>query len=123
MRCKKALTAILVLTGFVPQALAQLKASPGYQEKMRGLYQAPREAVWVNEPKPGSLPPNTIHSTYYSQSMCHDVGYCIYLPPQYEKETERRFPVIYHLHGLNGDELNRVKNAQVLHEGIVAGKW
>jgi S-formylglutathione hydrolase FrmB len=123
MRSVTVFCAILILLNLAPPAFAQLKAPPGYREKMRGLYQAPREAVWVNEPKPASLPPNTIHSTYFSQSMGHDVGYCIYLPPQYGNETERRFPVIYHLHGLNGDELNRVNNARVLHEGILAGKW
>jgi S-formylglutathione hydrolase FrmB len=123
MRCATAVCAILILMNFAPAVRAQLKAPPGYREKMRSLYQAPREAVWVNEPKPGSLPPNTIHSLYFSQSMAHDVGYWIYLPPQYQKEPERHFPVVYHLHGLKGDELNRVNNAQVLHEGIVAGKW
>jgi endo-1,4-beta-xylanase len=55
--------------------------------------------------------------------MGHDVGYAIYLPPQYQTEPERRFPVIYHLHGISGSELSTLRNAEALHEGIVAGKW
>jgi endo-1,4-beta-xylanase len=55
--------------------------------------------------------------------MGHDVGYCIYLPPNYETEPQRRYPVIYHLHGINGNELTRVSNAEVLQEGIVSGRW
>jgi enterochelin esterase-like enzyme len=118
--CLVALTITMILPRL---AAAQVQAPPGYREKMRHLYQAPREAVWVNEPAPGSLPEGVTHHTYFSRSMGHDVGYCVYLPPQYAKEPDRRFPVIYHLHGLNGNELARVSNAAVLHEGIVAGKW
>src|SRR5204863_2595974 len=55
--------------------------------------------VWVNEPKPASLPTGMTHHTYFSKSMGHDVGYCIYLPPGYEKADNRRYPVIYDLHG------------------------
>ncbi len=120
---KLLLPTALVLASLPTQAPAQLKAPPGYRERMRHLYQAPREAIWVNAPQPGALPPGTIHRTYSSRSMGHDVGYCIYLPPEYGKQTQRRFPVIYHLHGLSGDELRRVNNAQVLHEGILAGRW
>src|SRR5579871_5587980 len=61
---------------------------------------------WVNEPKPGSLPPGMTHHIYFSKSMGHDVGYCIYLPPEYESDTKRRYPVIYTLHGAGGNELH-----------------
>src|SRR5437867_3731693 len=115
------LAAIVLAITQCPFAIAQLQAPPDYRQKMGNLFQSPPDAVWVNEPKPGTLPQGVTHHTYHSQSMGHDVGYCIYLPPQYEKEPQRRFPVIYHLHGVNGDELSRVNNAEVLHEGIVAG--
>jgi len=104
-------------------AVAQLRTPAGYKEKMRDLYQNPPEAVWVSKPAPGALPVGVTHHTYRSKSMGHDIGYSIYLPPAYQKEPQRRFPVIYHLHGASGDELLRLRNAEVLHEGIVAGKW
>ena len=79
--------------------------------------------VWVNEPKPGSLPTGMTHHTYFSKSMGHDVGYCIYLPPGYDREENRRYPVIYDLHGNGGNELHGQLSAEVLQEGILAGKW
>jgi len=81
------------------------------------------EPVWVNEPKAGSLPTGMTHHTYFSKSMGHDVGYCIYLPPDYEKDATRRYPVIYNLHGAGGNELHGQQSATLLQEGILAGKW
>src|SRR5262245_55950831 len=59
---------------------------------------------WVNEPKPGTLPTGVTHRTFFSKALHGDVGYCIYLPPGYEAETSRRYPVIYNLHGAGGNE-------------------
>ncbi len=41
------------------------------------------------------------HATFESPSMKRDVGFCIYLPPQYSKPEWRSkdFPVVYYLHG------------------------
>ncbi len=81
--------------------------------------------VWVNQPKPGQLPPGVEHRSYASDSMHHAVGYCIYLPPGYtaSENSARRYPVIYNLHGAGGNELSHLLVAQILHEGIVAGRW
>lgn len=52
---------------------------------------------WVNPlPKKTVLPVK--HATFKSPSMNIDVGYCIYLPPQYARGDER-YPVVYYLHG------------------------
>ncbi|MFT5466153.1 MAG: enterochelin esterase-like enzyme [Verrucomicrobiales bacterium] len=45
------------------------------------------------------LPEGVRHETFKSESMGIEVGYYIYLPPQYEAEADRKFPVIFHLHG------------------------
>ncbi|MBL8178760.1 MAG: hypothetical protein JNK48_29060 [Bryobacterales bacterium] len=79
--------------------------------------------VWVNVPKAGTLPAGVTHHVYRSASMGHDVGFLIYLPPQYASEPERRFPVIYNLHGAGGNELHGQLAAEILHEGIVAKRW
>jgi len=81
------------------------------------------QTIWVNPPPPHLLPTGMTHHTYFSQSMGHDVGYCIYLPPAYSKHRDQRFPVIYDLHGTNRNELHGMLAAQVLQEGIVARKW
>jgi S-formylglutathione hydrolase FrmB len=62
--------------------------------------------VW-NNPR-ASLPPGAEHHTYRSAIMNVDVGYNIYLPPQYAANPTERFPVIYWLHGLGGDERSDV---------------
>ena len=77
--------------------------------------------MWVASPIP-ALPTGVTHHTFHSESMKREVGYCIYLPPGYATDTERRYPVIYHLHGAGGNETRSMYSASVLHEGIVAGK-
>ena len=77
--------------------------------------------MWVTSPVP-ALPTNVTHHTFRSVSMQREVGFCLYLPPGYEKDTERRYPVIYHLHGAGGNETRSVYSASVMHEGILAGK-
>ncbi len=78
---------------------------------------------WVNAP--GSLPEGCQHRVFRSPSLGVDVGYCIYLPPGYEKKVnvERRYPVVYHLHGGRpGNEAKSVKLARFVHAGINAAK-
>ena len=51
------------------------------------------------------------------------VGYCIYLPPGYETETEQRYPVVYHLHGGRpGSELKSVGLTAYVDRAIRAGE-
>ena len=78
---------------------------------------------WVNEPKPGTLPTGVTHHTFRSQALGRDVGYCIYLPPNYAAEPQRRFPVIYNLHGAGGNELHSFTDVKALHDGITSGRW
>ena len=53
--------------------------------------------------------------------MKKTVGYCIYLPPHYEKEKERRFPVVYFLHGAGGTESSDVGLSGNVHALVTAG--
>ncbi len=56
---------------------------------------------WNN---PSSNLPNGIsHHTYRSEVLNTDVGYSIYLPPNYSN-SEEEYPVIYSLHGMGGNE-------------------
>ncbi len=81
------------------------------------------DVVWVNRPKPGALPAGVSHHTYFSRSMMHDVGYLIYLPPDYASSGARRYPVIYNLHGAGGNELHGQQAAEILLKGIASGQW
>lgn len=110
----RALIAFLLLT-LCPALSAQ------QAERKAKASQTNTDDMWVSSPVP-VLPANVTHHTFRSASMQREVGYCIYLPPGYEKDTERRYPVIYHLHGAGGNETRSVYSASVLHDGIVAGR-
>ena len=81
--------------------------------------------VWVNEQGDKELPTGVTHRTFRSEVAGQDVGYCLYLPPGYDDEEnkDRRYPVIYNLHGNGGNEFHSFEDVEVLHEGIVSGNW
>lgn len=63
------------------------------------------------------------HGTYHSRAMDVEIGYCIYLPPGYEQSPERRYPVVYYLHGGRpGSELKSVQLAARIRAVHEAGK-
>jgi S-formylglutathione hydrolase FrmB len=43
-------------------------------------------------------------STFKSAVLQHSVRYCAFLPPSFDKDTTRRYPVLYYLHGLGDNE-------------------
>lgn len=46
---------------------------------------------------------NVTHHTFYSKALSHDVGYNLYVPSGYEESSEC-YPVVYHIHGWQGNE-------------------
>ena len=84
-----------------------------------GLMQSVRAENWNNSP--AKMPANVQHKTFKSASMNVDVGYCIYLPPDYEKDTTKRYPVIYFLHGRGGTEAGNFFIDDMLDKAIKAG--
>ncbi len=66
--------------------------------------------------------PGLRHGTIESASMKRTVGFNVYLPPQYEQEPARRFPVVYFLHGASGTESSDAGLAWHVHAEIVAGR-
>lgn len=69
------------------------------------------------------VPDYYLHKTFFSAAAGQEVGYAIYLPPDYAKNTGKHYPVIYNLHGNGGNEWNRGLECQILHEGILKGQW
>ncbi|MCO8120751.1 esterase family protein [Stieleria sp. TO1_6] len=80
--------------------------------------------VWANPPTANELPlpDGTSHRTFHSELVDQDVGYVIYLPPQYDQQSQTRYPVIYNLHGNGGNELKSLNVIRVLHDQITSGK-
>jgi enterochelin esterase-like enzyme len=91
------------------------------QQKSKNAKQQNSDDMWLSE-TPAELPTGVSHQQYPSAAMNRQVGYCIYLPPSYDTAKDRRYPVIYHLHGAGGNEFRSTYSAEVLHEGILAGK-
>jgi endo-1,4-beta-xylanase len=90
------------------------------QTKKQQKSEAPFQ--WVNPLPAGKSIPGLRHATFKSPSMGIDVGYCIYLPPQYET-TKKRLPVVYYLHGGRpGSELKSIGMAEVFNTYISSGE-
>lgn len=64
----------------------------------------------------------TTAKTFRSDTLKGEVSYVIYLPPSYDKEKERRYPVVYWLHGGGGRPQDCRKFAEVIDAAIRAGK-
>lgn len=82
---------------------------------------ADTEAWKWNDPKDLGIP-GLHHVTLESASMNRTVGFNIYLPPHYVSESDRRFPVVFFLHGAGGTESSDAGLAHHVHAEIVAGR-
>lgn len=71
----------------------------------------PAEWHWVIPEKIAGF----THAVVKSEAMKREVGYNIWLPPGYEDAKDKRYPVVYYLHGAGGSELS----AQVLRQGVI----
>ncbi len=68
-----------------------------------------------------NLPAGCTHKTFHSTLLNTDVGYNIYLPPEYNSGNER-YPVVYSLHGMGGNEGSNCQvYSGVLQSGIPQG--
>ena len=84
----------------------------------------PKPFRWVNPLPKGDWPAGLKHGTFKSPSMNVDVGYCIYLPPNYatKKNADKRFPVVYYLHGGRpGGETKSIKLITHIDEAMQKG--
>jgi len=69
------------------------------------------------------LPSGLTHTTFMSPSMKVKVGYFIYLPEGYEASGDRKYPLVFHLHGGRpGSEKKSIKLSKFPDEAIKAGK-
>ena len=83
------------------------------------LGQASTERAWVT---PEIKAPGVSFHTFESDAAKATVSYHVYVPPAYGGERERRFPVVYWLHGSGGGLAGIPKVAAHFAAGIEAGK-
>ncbi len=63
---------------------------------------------------PAEAPKNITHKTFYSHTLNHIIGYNIYLPSAYW-ESEERYPVVYHIHGWQGNESSDIWSIETVY--------
>lgn len=75
---------------------------------------SPTSAQWVLEPSADQYEQTRglIHETFESASMKTMVGYCVVTPPTYQ-DSQRRYPVVYWLHGGGGNESSSLWTARI----------
>jgi hypothetical protein len=78
----------------------------------------PHDMIWFNEPK--NAQPGVTHHGYHSASMNKEIGYNIWLPPDYVTSS-RRYPVVYWLHGRNNTESSDQYPVHYLAEAVEKG--
>lgn len=86
-------------------------------------HRAPGEEPWdwVNDPSmERRIPAGVEHHTFESKAIKGRVGYSIYLPEQYAQSTDR-YPVLYWLHGKNGNEVRSAHVARYLRDAVKRG--
>jgi enterochelin esterase-like enzyme len=64
--------------------------------------------------------PDVERGTFYSEALRRSLPFYVYFPPGYQ-DGSQRYPVVYWLHGLAGNESSGVFIANFLHEAILAG--
>jgi enterochelin esterase-like enzyme len=79
-----------------------------------------KQAFWLDPDR--SEPAGTHYRTFSSKLAAGKVSFLIYLPPDYETSGSKRYPVIYWLHGLGGNQRTGAKFVAPLDAAIRAGK-
>jgi len=77
------------------------------------------EPQWV---KPAIEAAHTFYRTFHSPTINGPVSYLIYLPPQYDQSPDKRFPVMYWLHGRGGAQTGIPAFVERLTKAVEAGK-
>lgn len=95
MVCTRRFKSALLFFGFVAAVLFLSKDGTAY-----GQRPSPDEWKWIDD----NIAEGCLHKTLHSKANDREIGYSIYLPPSYEAETSRRYPVVYYLHGAGGSE-------------------
>ena len=84
---------------------------------------APKPQVDHWSTLPAKPQPLLVHKTFHSSAMDTEVGYNLYLPPGYDDPAnkDKRYPVLYWLHGMNQTESTDHYPIHYLDDGIKAG--
>jgi enterochelin esterase family protein len=59
---------------------------------------------WQAQTPAQNSEPRVEYSSVSSPSLGLDLKFAIHLPPSYDRDAKKRYPVLYFLHGMNGNE-------------------
>lgn len=115
-RLARILLAVLIAAG-----MAQASAATARAQDRAAAAQAEgaEDAQWTT---PRITRPGLAYVTYESAAAAARVSFHVYTPPQYDRETDRRFPVLYWLHGTGGGERGIAPVTAHFDAAIAAGK-
>lgn len=65
---------------------------------------------------PEKPPACVTHHTFFIQRYNHEIGFNVYLPPDYQA-GHKRFPILYHLHGWMGSESSEIGTTEKVYAG------
>lgn len=80
----------------------------------------PKRTGWVEESK--EEPDGTHYHTFRSEAVDGEVSYLIYFPPGYDDDKDRRYPVLYWLHGMTHTQREGGGLVRRLDRAIRAGR-
>src|SRR4051812_41542069 len=83
-------------------------------------YDDPKRSGWIEESK--EEPAGTHYHTFRSKAVDGEVSYLIYFPPGYDDDKDRRYPVLYWLHGMTHNQREGAGLVRRLDRAIRAGK-
>jgi enterochelin esterase-like enzyme/dienelactone hydrolase len=89
---------LAIVGGFIGLFVLMLVPAARGQQGMQRYSYGPMNWVDPNH----STPMGTKYETFHSKTINADVSYLIWLPPDYDKDTSKRYPVLYDLHASGG---------------------
>ncbi len=81
---------------------------------------AAQAQTWVDPDR--SAPAGTEYHTFFSNTIGGQISYLIYLPPDHQTAAMKRYPVVYWLHGLGGNQRGGATFVAHLDAAIKTGK-
>lgn len=98
---------------------ARRRATPG-AGRFQGANRRPRpEPAWLMPRVEGA---NLYYKTFDSKAAGEKVSYLLYLTPGYEESKDKRYPVMYWLHGIGGSQQGVPAITARITKAIEAGK-
>ncbi len=96
-----------------------LGAQPAAGARRKGRPPAATPAAWLDPNR--AEPAGMKYRTFHSQAAGAEVSYLVYLPPDYDDARDKRYPVVYWLHGRGGSQTGAGTFVSRLSKALEAG--